>query len=151
MKQQIEQKLNRLNHLAQTAQNPKIVLEEIRLISAEAFELQDELMCLLSEAEATETDIKIVQTLFTTREAVWDSVNQIALREKEIKESHSSREAFKKHQSDSQKQSEQTPKNCCCEKEHCCSHSKEHPSSHKCCQSHHHKEGHCCCHHTTEE
>lgn len=151
MEQQIEQKLNRLNHLAQTAQNSKIVLEEIRLISSEAFELQDELMRLLNEAESMETDIEIVQALFTAREMIWDTINQIALREKEIKEAHSSREAFKKHQSASQKQSEQTSKNCCCGEKHCCNHSKEHPSSHECCQSHHHQEGHCCCHHTTEE
>lgn len=141
MKPEIEQKLNRLDQLSHTAQNPKIVLEEIRLVSAEAFQLQDELMSALDKAEAIETDIETVQTLFATREAVWDTINQIALREKEIKESHTSREAFEKHRTEAKKQEAQYKDECTCQCEGNCEQSSTH---------HHEHDHHCCCCHEHE-
>ncbi len=148
MKPEIEQKLNHLDQLSHTAQNPKIVLEEIRLVSAEAFQLQDELMSALDEAETTETDIETVQMLFATREAIWDTINQIALREKEIKESHASREAFQKHRAEAKKQEAHYKGECSCKSECGCEHMSahhEHEHNHHCCCHEH--EHHSKCHH----
>lgn len=154
MEQNIDQKLNRLSHLAETAKNPKILLEEIRLVSAEAFQLQDDLMALLDEAEKVETDIETVQTLFETRESVWDVINKIALREKEIKESHASREAFKQHQSREKEKNNATT--CCCKHHgeheeqahecHCGHHGEHEEQAHECCCEHHKKEHKKCSH-----
>ena len=163
MEQNIDQKLNRLSHLAETAENPKILLEEIRLVSAEAFQLQDDLMALLDEAEKVETDIETVQTLFETRESVWDVINKIALREKEIKESHASREAFKKHQA--QEKGKKQASDCHCEHHddtevhangcHCGHHGEHEEHTHECCCRHHgeHEEQahECCCGHHKKE
>ena len=96
-------------------------------------------MALLDEAEKVETDIETVQTLFETRESVWDVINKIALREKEIKESHASREAFKQHQS---REKEKNNATTCC-----CGHHGEHEEqAHECCCGHH-KKGHKKCSH----
>ncbi len=130
MEQNIDQKLTRLAHLTETAENPKILLEEIRLVSAEAFQLQDDLMALLDEAEKVETDIETVQALFETRENIWDAINKIALREKEIKESHASREAFKKHQA--QEKGKKPTSDC-----HCKHHDDTEVHTHECCCGHH--------------
>lgn len=83
---EIKNKLTQLNHLLESAQNPKILLEEIQLVSEHAFSLQDELMTFLEEAENNEQDIQELQNIFTTREVVWDAVAQIAKREIAIKE-----------------------------------------------------------------
>lgn len=114
MKSEMEQKLDYLNKLLKTAQNPKILLEEMRLVSEKAFDLQDELMQILNKIEETETNINTIQNAFSTRETVWDLVNKIALREKELIDSHSSRSAFKAHQKErSKSQKENASSNEC--------------------------------------
>lgn len=147
MKPETQQKLQRLAHLAHLAQNKKIVLEELRLVSAEAFDLQDQLMAELDAAEATETNVEAVRELFEIRENVWDTINQIALREQELKEAHTSREAFKAHQ---KKTKSEENHNCNCHHEtedHCCC---SHTADHACGCGHHHddsdSEHACCCH-----
>ncbi len=138
MKPETSEKLARLNQLAQTAQNPKILIEEMRLVSGEAFQLQEDLMAELDKEEAVETDIETVQILFETRELVWDTINQIALREKEVKEHTQSRTAFEKHKKEQKKHLHDE---CGC----------NHHQAHECCGGHEH---HTCCgghHHDDEE
>ncbi len=146
MKQEMTEKLTRLEQLAQTAQNPKILIEEMRLVAAEAFQIQDDLMASLDEDEAVETDIETVQALFETRESIWDTINQIALREKEVKEHTSSRDAFTKHKEEQKKYAHT---DCCCGHHH-----NNGGNNHQ-CDYHHDEEHHCsghnhsdseCCH-----
>lgn len=86
MQQIIEEKLYQLNQLNETAHNKKILLEEMRIVSEKAFDLQEEIMSLLDAAELTERDVEAMRELFDTREAVWNTMNEIALRELEVKE-----------------------------------------------------------------
>ncbi|MBR3913182.1 MAG: hypothetical protein IKJ28_03005 [Alphaproteobacteria bacterium] len=86
MQQIIEEKLYQLNKLNETAHNKKILLEEMRIVSEKAFDLQEEIMSLLDVAELTERDVEAMRELFDTREAVWNTMNEIALRELEVKE-----------------------------------------------------------------
>ncbi len=150
MKTETSEKLSRLNQLAKTAQNPKILIEEMRIVSNEAFQIQEKLMQELDEAEAIETNIEAVQELFEVRELVWDTINQIALREKDVKEHTQSREAFEKHQKEQKKHAHES---CCCGHHH-------EEDTHECC-GHHHNQTCCgkhseadtcgCTHHTDND
>ena len=138
----IEEKLNRLAELAETAQNKKILIEEMRLVSAKAFEIQDELMALLDAQELVEKEFDAVQELFDVRETVWDIVNKIALRELDVKEKSLSKDTYK-----SMKEEAHQEHHCCCGK---------HAHKGDCCGKHTHegdccgkkKKDECCCHKT---
>lgn len=96
-------KVNQLNTLLETANNPKILWEEVKIVSDKAFTLQDELMKILDKMEATEKDLIKLQSVFDTREIVWDLMSKIATREMEIKEkttknrSHAHEKTHSKH------------------------------------------------------
>lgn len=79
-------RVNQLNTLLKTAKNTKILWEEIKIVSDKAFTLQDEIIGMLDELETTEKDLIKLQSLFDTREIVWDVVAKIATREMEVKE-----------------------------------------------------------------
>lgn len=128
----IEEKLSRLAELAETAQNKKILIEEMRLVSAKVFELQDELMSLLDAQELVEKEFDAVQELFDIREAVWDIVNKIALRELDIKEKTLSKETYQSMKAEAKEH------HCCCG---------GHAHDGECCGSHAHNEE-CCGGHT---
>ena len=143
MKAEIEKKINHLNKLLETAQNPKILLEEMQIISNNAFDLQEELMQLLNQIEETQTDINTIQDAFSTRETVWDLINKIALREKELIDSHASRKAFEEHQKN-KRCSTKTKKSSCMSDECCCHTTKTDDCEQDECHHHTHK---CtCCH-----
>ena len=134
----IEEKLTRLAELAETAQNKKILIEEMRLVSAKAFELQDELMSLLDAQELVEKEFDVVQELFDIRETVWNVVNKIALRELDVKEKSLSKESYQKTKNKAHQEH-----HCCCEHAHegeCCG---KHAHEGECCGGHAH-EGECC-------
>ncbi len=133
----IEEKLSRLAELAETAQNKKILIEEMRLVSAKAFELQDELMSLLDAQELVEKEFDAIQELFDIREAVWDIVNKIALRELDVKEKSLSKETYQSMKAEAKEH------HCCGEHAHdgeCCG---EHAHDGECCGGHAH-DGECC-------
>ncbi len=141
----ITQNLGRLHQLAQTAQNPKILIEEMRIVSTEAFKIQEDVMRRIDKAETIETDIDKVRQLFEMREIVWDTINQITLREQEVKEHTESREAFEKHKKEQKKHMHDS---CCCahhtENNHeCCGHH----HNHECCGNHDEETHECCSHH----
>lgn len=151
MQQIIEEKLYQLNKLNETAHNKKILLEEMRIVSQKAFDLQEEIMSLLDAAELTERDVEAMRELFDTREVVWNTMNEIALRELEIKEKsyhkqssccHSNKATGNCHCSGNKTSSEtcrcsdnctcgnnchchdgcRCSDNCTCENDSCCSH-----------------------------
>lgn len=128
MQPEIKTKLTHLNHLLESAQNPKILLEEIQIVSQKAFTLQEELMLLLDESEKTETDIPTLQTVFNTREIVWDAIAQIATQEMAIKE--------KTYQKKTTSTPHQKKKDGCCSGESCC-------CDHHTCSEQKDEESHC--------
>lgn len=132
----VTEKVNRLSRLLENAQNKKILWEEMKILSSTAFQLQDEIMELLNELETTQQDITKIQSVFDTREIVWDLMSKIAARETEVKE-----KATKNHKNAHEK----TPAHpcgcshtheggCCCDHEKCSHDEHDH---HKCCHTKH--------------
>lgn len=148
MNQDITKRLTKLNTLLETAVNPKILLEEMQILSDKAFTLQDELNALLDEAEQKETDIAELQNIFSTREVVWDAITSIAKREMQVKE-----KSFKTTKTSPQPDRVKTTHSKGCanntNEECCCHHHKENDA---CCCHHHESEAHhCCCHDQTPD
>ncbi|MBR5130763.1 MAG: hypothetical protein IKV03_06040 [Alphaproteobacteria bacterium] len=82
----ITKKLEHLSKIQQNAEEKKILWEEMKILSAKAFDLQDEIVKELEQLEQTETDLVKLQSVFDTREMVWDLIAKIATRELEVKE-----------------------------------------------------------------
>ncbi len=82
----MQDKLTQLSKLLETAQNPKILLEEMNIIAAKAFTLQGQINEELEEKEKTSTDIPQLQSIFNTREMLWDMMEQLQAIEIKIKE-----------------------------------------------------------------
>lgn len=83
---EITEKVNKLNRLLENANKPKILWEEIKIVSDKAFDLQDEIIMDLDKLEKQEKDLIKLQSVFDTREIVWDLMAKIASRELVIKE-----------------------------------------------------------------
>lgn len=82
----ITKKIEHLSKIRENAGDKKILWEEMKILSAKAFDLQDEIIKELEQLEQTETDLVKLQSVFDTREMVWDIIAQIATRELEVKE-----------------------------------------------------------------
>lgn len=124
---EIIKKIETLNHLNEQAHNPKILWEEMKIVSDKSFKLQEEILELIQKAEETETDIAVLQQLFSTREIVWDLIDDIAAQELFIKE--------KTHTPQKKKCCrKKNEEKCSCEKDdnHTCETEK------KCCCKHNH-------------
>ncbi len=110
---EIIKKIEALNHLNEQAHNPKILWEEMKLVSDKSFKLQEEILELIQKAEENETDIAVLQQLFSTREIVWDLVDSIAEQELFIKETTHTPQKKR----NGCKKKEET---CSCNDTHCC-------------------------------
>ena len=111
---EIVKKIEELNKLNEQAHNPKILWEEMKLVSDKSFKLQEDILELLQKAEEKETDIAVLQQLFSTREIVWDLIDAIAEQELFIKEKTYTPS---KGKCGCKKKKEET---CECSQEHCC-------------------------------
>lgn len=112
--------IHSLKLLLKTAQDPKLLWEEMQILGKKACNLQVKIEEELDELEKTTTEITAVQMLYATRETMWDIINQIAARELELKN--------KPHPS------KMPEHHCCChhhEEGHCCCH--EEKTKKKCC------------------
>jgi len=129
MQQKLKQLTSQLLALSVASDNPKLLFEEIQVIQDKAFAVQDELMTLLEVMEAETQDITQLQNVFQIRENIWDIMNKLADREREIKMTKDKKAPAKKSAS---KASECT---CGCHHHHetCCHH--EHSGS-DCCHAH---------------
>ena len=113
---EITKKLESLKKLNKTAHNPKILWEEMQLVSEKCFKLQEEILTLIQEAEEQEKNISALQTLFETREVVWDIINDTAAQELLIKEK--TLNPVKETECCNEHSSECNSKKCCCHKKH---------------------------------
>lgn len=120
---EITKKMEILNKLKETANNPKILWEEMKIVADKSFKLQEDILDLIKQAEETEQNVAALQSLFETREMVWDIIEEIT--ELEIK---------------SKEKAHTKKSKCASKKDSCCKHNncEEKPES-ECT-------GHCCCH-----
>lgn len=125
-----------LKELLETAENPKILWEEMALVAQNAFQLQAEATEQLARLEAAEQDIARLSVLFDLREEIWDLADKLAQRELEIKEKtlHPRKNAPAK--TDHPHKSGHDAHACCCH-----THDEAKESTAPC----YHKHG-CCCH-----
>lgn len=128
---EITKKLNHLAELRENAQNKKILWEEMKILSAKAFDLQDDIIKDLEQLEQTETDLVKLQSVFDTREMVWDMIAKIASRELEVKEKATKghKNAHEKTPAKHECKCHHHKSDCTCEGHH--SHDCEH--DHNCC------------------
>lgn len=116
---EITKKLEALKKLNKTAHDKKILLEEMQIVSDKSFKLQEDILALIQQAEEQEQNITALQTLFETREMVWDIINDTATQELLIKEK--TLHPTKKEEECSCSSNEETcthKKKCCCHKKH---------------------------------
>lgn len=125
---EITKKVEALNRLKETAHNPKILIEEMQIVADKAFQLQEDIIALIQQAEEQEANIAAIQSLFETKEMVWDIIEDITSRELEIKE--------KTHQKGSCNHKKEGY--CCGSKEHDCHQEDDNACSNKKCCCHKH-------------
>ena len=113
---QLAHHLHHLEEMLELANDPKLLWEEMQILGKKAFTLQEKIENELNELENELREVAAVQTIFETREKMWDIMNQLAIAELKLKE----------------KTLTKTTKKCCHEKE-----------EHKCCC--HHENGKRCC------
>lgn len=124
MSKTLQDLTRQLLSLSKSAAEEKVLPQEMRLIQEKAFQLQEEMMALLQQQEDTTNDIREVQNIFQIREDVWDIMNNLAIREAEVKAKFGMKG--------------ESPK----AKHACCHH---HKKGEKCCCGHHHDEKNCTC------
>ena len=139
MSNQLNQYILKLSKLSEDSKNPKLLWEEMQILSKKAFDLQEKIMSELDKIEQTETDVTKIQAAFAAREDIWDIMAQIAERELALKEKtyhkETPEERAKRHQ-DVLSHSE----TCSCDHHHgecCCDHDKHDDCAHggkKCCK-----------------
>lgn len=114
---QLAHHLHHLEELLEVAENPKLLWEEMQILGKKAFDLQEKIEAEINELEKELKEVSAIQTVFETREKMWDIMSQLAMAELKLKE----------------KTLTKTTKKCCCHKEEhhegCCCHQGEH----KCC------------------
>ena len=127
MEKTLQDLTRQLLALAQSAADERVLPQEMVLIQEKAFEVQEKMMAELEQAEEKANDIRSIQNIFQIREDVWDIMNNLAIREAEVKAKFGLKEEVKPA------------------KHHCCCHH-HHEEKHECCCGHHHEDEHeCCC------
>ncbi len=123
---QLAHHLHHLEELLEVAENPKLLWEEMQILGKKAFDLQEKMEAEINELEEELKEVSAIQTVFETREKMWDIMSQLAMAELKLKE----------------KTLTKAPKKCCHKDEHkdCCCHNEEHregccshQGEHKCC------------------
>lgn len=114
---QLAHHLHHLEELLEVAENPKLLWEEMQILGKKAFDLQEKMEAEISELEEELKEVSAVQTLFETREKMWDIMSQLAMAELKLKEKTLTKPVHK-----------------CCKEKHkgCCCHEEKHTG--------------CCCH-----
>ena len=108
---QLAHHLHHLEEMLELENDPKLLWEEMQILGKKAFTLQEKMEVELNELEEELKEVSAIQTIFETREKMWDIMNQLAVAELKLKE----------------KTLTKSDKKCCHEKaEHtCCCHEHE--------------------------
>ena len=108
---QLAHHLHHLEEMLELANDPKLLWEEMQILGKKAFTLQEKMEVELNELEEELKEVSAIQTIFETREKMWDIMNQLAVAELKLKE----------------KTLTKSDKKCCHGKteHHCCCHEHE--------------------------
>ena len=112
---QLAHHLHHLEEMLELAGDPKLLWEEMQILGKKAFALQEKMETELNELEEELKEVSAVQTIFETREKMWDIMNQLAVAELKLKEKTLTKPAKKTC-------SQKSEHKCCCHKHHekCC-------------------------------
>ena len=124
MDRTIQDLTRQLLALSKSAAEEKVLPQEMQLIQQKAFEVQEQMMQLLEAQEKETQDIHMIQDIFQIREDVWDIMNNLAIREAEVKAKFGIKG-----------ESPKAEHTCCCDHHH---------GKDKCCCRHHHDVKKCC-------
>ncbi len=138
MANELNQYILRLSTLAEDSKNPKLLWEEMQIISQKAFDLQEKIMAELDRIEQNETDITQIQAAFAARESIWDMMAQITEREIAFKE--------KTHRKETPAEREKRHKEALSESNETCTCGHHHDGKKEGCRHHHTHQKDCCCH-----
>ena len=83
---QLAHHLHHLEEMLELANDPKLLWEEMQILGKKAFTLQEKMEAELNELEEELKEVSAVQTIFETREKMWDIMNQLAVAELKLKE-----------------------------------------------------------------
>ena len=83
---QLAHHLHHLEEMLELANDPKLLWEEMQILGKKAFTLQEKMETELNELEEELKEVSAIQTLFETREKMWDIMNQLAVAELKLKE-----------------------------------------------------------------
>ena len=108
---QLAHHLHHLEEMLELANDPKLLWEEMQILGKKAFNIQEKMEAELNELEEELKEVSAIQTIFETREKMWDIMNQLAVAELKLKE----------------KTLTKSDKKCCHGKteHHCCCHEHE--------------------------
>lgn len=110
---ELAHQLHHLEELLEVANDPKLLWEEMQILGKKAFTLQEKMEHLLDTLETQTQEVSAVQTLFETRERMWDIMNQLASAELKLKEKTLTKNTPKCHKDHN---------GCCCHEQgkRCC-------------------------------
>ena len=83
---ELAHQLHHLEEMLELANNPKLLWEEMQILGKKSFILQEKMEKLLNDLEKETDEISAIQTLFETREKMWDIMKQLATAELELKQ-----------------------------------------------------------------
>ena len=83
---QLAHHLHHLEEMLEIANDPKLLWEEMQILGKKAFTLQEKMEAELNELESELQEVSAIQTIFETREKMWDIMNQLAAAELKLKE-----------------------------------------------------------------
>ena len=83
---QLAHYLHHLEEMLVLAEDPKLLWEEMQILGKKAFTLQEKMEQLLTDLETETKEVSVIQTLFETREKMWDMMSQLAQAELKLKE-----------------------------------------------------------------
>ena len=109
---ELAHQLHHLEEMLELANDPKLLWEEMQILGKKAFALQEKMENLLNDLEEETKEISAIQTIFETREKMWDMMNQLAMAELKLKE----KTLTKSPKKCCQKKKEE--KECCCDYKH---------------------------------
>lgn len=83
---QLAHHLHHLEEMLELTNDPKLLWEEMQILGKKAFTLQEKMEAELNELEEELKEVSAIQTIFETREKMWDIMNQLAVAELKLKE-----------------------------------------------------------------
>ena len=116
---QLAHHLHHLEEMLELAHDPKLLWEEMQILGKKAFTLQEKMEEELNELEIELKEVSAIQTIFETREKMWDIMDQLAMAELKLKEKTLTKAPSQKGKTKNKCccHHHENHKKCCCKKE----------------------------------